>query len=475
MIDRAGATVADPAVPTHFPGDGCSRCLEYFIICRELADAVVKVDTISELRYAGEGNYVTVPAKPHRVVQLTLKRRFQPLLLTTLNMPKLFPRRKPIGCARQPAELDRCASAGSILAEKDRDTAAILVSDRWASIVAAIEEELCGICDFVGQAHRGRAKGTSLALRQVLPRRAAGRHGNMGQAGFAVVWGVNRLKELLERSEIHETRGALSEGQRRQWDRLVRKMCSPSAPVFCAGGRWEDTLEALQEHRWQPCGARNALRIAHNWAMALVSGRLRYGPPVGIAGMGKKTVRGWRSGGRSFQFLKRTEQDPEIVVRCGGVRSASPQAVLQQDFLLWNDLWQKLAHPGGKPWRALPREMEPSEDLPPLGHNQLRKAARTFRTTTAAGADGLVPSQFGWLSDNLLDEIGKFFKVCEMSGCWPSQTALALIHLIPKSAGGRRPIGALAALVRLWERAKKTGGGRLETHVLAAVRLDGHG
>ena len=416
------------------------------------------MDTISELRCADEGNYITVPAKPHRVVQLTLKRRFQPLLLTTLKMPKPFPRRKPIGCARPPAELDRCASAGSILAERDRDTAAILVSDRWASTVAAIEEELCGICDFVGQAHRGRAEGTSLALRQVLPRRAAGRHGNMGQAEFAVVWGVNRLKELLELSEIHETRGALSEGQRRQWDRLVRKMCSPSAPVFCAEGRWEDTLEALQEHRWQPCGARNALRIAHNWAMALVSRQAKIRANRRNASWQEWKRRQCEAGGAEgalFNFLKRTEQDPEIVVRCGGVRSASPQAVLQQDFLLWNGLWQKLAHLGGKPWRALPREMEPSEDLPPLGHNELRKAARTFRTTTAAGADGLVPSQFGWLSDNLLDEIGKFFKVCEVSGCWPSQTALALIHLIPKSAGGRRPIGVLAALVRLWERARK--------------------
>lgn len=93
--------------------------------------------------------------------------------------------------------------------------------------------------------------------------------------------------------------------------------------------------------------------------------------------------------------------------------------------------------------------------LPRLGCDELRKAARTFKPTTAAGVDGLVPSQFAWLSDELLSEVGKLYEACEGSGCWPSQAALALIHFIPKATGGRRPIGVLAALIRLWERARK--------------------
>ena len=133
-----------------------------------------------------------------------------------------------------------------VLAEKERETVVSLISNRWASLAEAIEEEMCGICDFIGGAHQGRAEGTSLAQRQVLPRRAAGSHGNMGQAEFAVVWGANRLRELLALSDIHASRNGLTEGQRQQWDRLVRKVCSPSAPIFCAEGRWEDTLATLQ-------------------------------------------------------------------------------------------------------------------------------------------------------------------------------------------------------------------------------------
>ena len=43
----------------------------------------------------------------------------------------------------------------------------------------------------------------------------------------------------------------------------------------------------------------------------------------------------------------------------------------------------------------------------------------------------------------------------ELAGIWPKQLEEALVHLIPKTAGGRRPVGILPALVRLWERARK--------------------
>ena len=95
-----------------------------------------------------------------------------------------------------------------------------------------------------------------------------------------------------------------------------------------------------------------------------------------------------------------------------------------------------------------------SDPLPPLGHIELRAAARSFQTKTASGVDALVPTQFTWLSDSLLNQIGGLFESIEEQGCWPEQLGLSVVHLIPKAAGGRRPIGLLASLVRLWERAR---------------------
>ena len=37
---------------------------------------------------------------------------------------------------------------------------------------------------------------------------------------------------------------------------------------------------------------------------------------------------------------------------------------------------------------------------------------------------------------------------------WPSQVAIILMAQIPKAGGGKRPVGLLAGLVRLWEKAR---------------------
>ena len=36
-------------------------------------------------------------------------------------------------------------------------------------------------------------------------------------------------------------------------------------------------------------------------------------------------------------------------------------------------------------------------------------------------------------------------------GCWPTASMKALIHLILKPAGDRRPIGLMHGLIKLWE------------------------
>ena len=68
----------------------------------------------------------------------------------------------------------------------------------------------------------------------------------------------------------------------------------------------------------------------------------------------------------------------------------------------------------------------------------------------------MLPTHFAWLSDDLLQELCRFYEVAEELGCWPQKKiSTSLVHLIPKAAGGRRPIGLLPSLVRLWERARK--------------------
>ena len=455
-VDRADGVIAAPSAPTHFPGVGCSRTLDYFIISRALAGAVVSIDTLSELRYHSREAEVVVAAKPHRVARLWLRREFQPALLATLRTPKAFPRAKPIGCPRRPVvPKERSAQWAFARDAKLREAGA---SEAWGSIVAAIEDELCGICDNFDKKYKGRHEDTEVVLRPALPRRAAGPRGAMAQSEFAVVWAMNRLREMAALSDLHARGGVLTGGQWSQWDHLLRKMCSPSAPIASEEGRWSSLVEQLQCHRRQPSALASTLGILFNWSVALVTRQEKCRT--------EQRRRSWQEwlraqvaagagGGALFNFIKRTEADPEIIVRCNGVRSASPQAVLDNDFMVWNGLWSKLAHLGTTPWREQGVHAEEGLDLPNLGHEALRTAAKSFRPRTGMGVDALVPTQFAWLSDELLDAVGEFFMALEKAGCWPGQVSLAMAHLIPKATGGRRPIGLLAFVVRLWERARK--------------------
>jgi hypothetical protein len=58
------------------------------------------------------------------------------------------------------------------------------------------------------------------------------------------------------------------------------------------------------------------------------------------------------------------------------------------------------------------------------------------------------------LPESARAEFAELLKRLEELGCWPEQMRVTLIKLIPKPKGGKRPIGLLVALVRLWERTR---------------------
>ena len=58
-------------------------------------------------------------------------------------------------------------------------------------------------------------------------------------------------------------------------------------------------------------------------------------------------------------------------------------------------------------------------------------------------------------SDNILECYAVVLNKAEASGQWPNLVTTNLIHLIPKPSGGRRPIGVMATLVRLYERVRR--------------------
>ncbi len=83
-----------------------------------------------------------------------------------------------------------------------------------------------------------------------------------------------------------------------------------------------------------------------------------------------------------------------------------------------------------------------------------RRALWCFRRETAVGGDNFAPLWLEWLSDNVIEEIIDLFTEVERIGQWPTQLHIALMHLIPKTDGGRRPIGVMPTMIRWWEKVR---------------------
>ena len=82
----------------------------------------------------------------------------------------------------------------------------------------------------------------------------------------------------------------------------------------------------------------------------------------------------------------------------------------------------------------------------------LKQALATFAADTGLGWDAVHPRALLRLPDSSLLALLRILFVCECRGAWPSFVSMVLIVLIPKSDGGRRPIGLLPLFPRIWMR-----------------------
>ena len=80
----------------------------------------------------------------------------------------------------------------------------------------------------------------------------------------------------------------------------------------------------------------------------------------------------------------------------------------------------------------------------------VRDAAHSFPINTGLGWDKLHPRAITRCCDDALAALVRLFILAEMMGRWPDMIGVVLICLIPKQDGGRRPIGLLPSLIRLW-------------------------
>ena len=91
--------------------------------------------------------------------------------------------------------------------------------------------------------------------------------------------------------------------------------------------------------------------------------------------------------------------------------------------------------------RALPGPLPDPEEF--------RGLIRSYRWSTAIGADHWAPRSLGMLTDHLIQVLMELCAAMILNGAVPSQFSLLLVVLIPKTEGGERPIGIFPTISRL--------------------------
>ena len=171
-----------------------------------------------------------------------------------------------------------------------------------------------------------------------------------------------------------------------------------------------------------------------------------------------RTTHGWASAAKGNSTLNNWQKETSDEEDPHDWESAQPQtteptllhhqAEVELAANEWAKLWQE-----GQPCFAPPSGPIPSSS-PPLTAQDIRTAADTFPHGTGLGADNMSPRAISALPDNLLQEMAEILNECERTGLWPDQWRIAIIVLLPKPDGGRRPIGLFPAPVRIWMRAR---------------------
>ena len=441
-LKAAGAVVIATKEPTHYPGGvSAPAVLDYAIVDDRIANGRV-------LKYIKVSSDISIGK--HRAVEIGVSNKGHVAYVTMAHKPRSFPAVIPVGCARRPVD-----SPGTL--------EAVGIDNFYSETLACAEAEIGRRHDLVdsgGMLRKefvGRFKGFRTKRRLILPPRTSSAIGEAGKESYLLRWVHERLVELQHCAKLQAADG-LTVSSLKQFigirDRLGKLYRDSDRMTVLSGidTRWNTWLSEIllresdvdSEFLVQPMQA--ALSQCNEAAAKhFAAAKIRWSNWV------KDKLKGGASA--VHRFVKRTIEAPQVVDGPLEERDASPQAVLMRDHNTWKEVWTRLAGKFDTPW--IEGELESPNRLEPITKEKVRAASKTFSARTGVGEDWIRPREVAMLSDSVLDRYAAVLNLAENSGVWPALVTTNLIHLIPKPAGGMRPIGLMATLVRLYERIRR--------------------
>ena len=444
------------------------------LIDARIQDAIVRMEVDSS--FAGS---------PHQAVVLTLRASAPCSMKRVLRKPKGFPTKKPTSAPR-PDDPKPVRELQEVLEQFEdlngvgrlTDQQKVDLDNMYASIVRLGEAKLCSIFDCIRDdgsddpAYVGRGLHVATKEVKVIPPQARA-EGATGLSARGLSYIAVKLKDLA---------GAIKGKQRVEaagrspGEKQVQHFMAVRAVVRKPTGDLKKFLsatkgaEGAEAQMW-----RSRLQLAGQLEMHeafAVPGLLRWSSQAAnkaraIAGDERRAAHQsfckWvdeqlRTGASGLHKLSKRQivEDPVPVTIEDGSSSLAAQAQVEKAAVDWSKIWLKFASSARAPWRTFDKweDLGWAGQLPSLEVEELRQVAKTYNEYTGRGCEGIHPRWISWMTDEWLQLLCDFLKLLEFGGYWPSQL-LSLVCLIPKADGGRRPIGLLPAIVRIWERARR--------------------
>ncbi len=159
----------------------------------------------------------------------------------------------------------------------------------------------------------------------------------------------------------------------------------------------------------------------------------------------------WHRGARHAHAATKapTEWRPTVTTREDGTKSAAPSAILDGMRKKYKGYWSATEDPFEYSWGGN------CPPLPRLSPGELREASLSFARGTAMTYDGWHVRHLGLLADDGLAVLAILLETVERTSRWPSQISVVTTPMISKPKGGHRLVGKLAALYRVWAKARR--------------------
>jgi hypothetical protein len=162
--------------------------------------------------------------------------------------------------------------------------------------------------------------------------------------------------------------------------------------------------------------------------------------------------------GYAFRIIKQLQQEKHIGQSTNDGKSAGLRAQFEKQVMQWKGLWE--AQEEIKPTQKMERIKQINQTigqcarLEAITAEEIRMAALSFKMATVY-VDGWHPRQLGYLSVAARETLAQIWNWCEHSCIWPDQEENLITRLLPKPAGGFRPIMLFRSTFRVYSRCRK--------------------